>query len=80
MFPGIALGVIATRIHHIRDELFLVASQTIADNVSEDDLKKGSLYPPLSSIRECSVQIACRIAQYAYEQGEILNNLKVLSF
>ncbi|XP_065157603.1 NADP-dependent malic enzyme isoform X2 [Atheta coriaria] len=69
VFPGIALGVIATRIHHIRDELFLVASQTIADNVSEDDLKKGSLYPPLSSIRECSVQIACRIAQYAYEQG-----------
>ncbi|XP_017771046.1 PREDICTED: NADP-dependent malic enzyme [Nicrophorus vespilloides] len=69
VFPGIALGVIATRIHHISEELFLVAAQVIADNVSEEDLAKGSLYPPLGIIRECSVQIATKIAAYAYEKG-----------
>ncbi|PNF21946.1 NADP-dependent malic enzyme [Cryptotermes secundus] len=69
IFPGVALGVICTRIHHIQEELFLIAAQTLADHVDEGDIKKGSLYPPLRMIRECSVKIATRIAQYAYEKG-----------
>lgn len=45
--------------------------QTIADNVKEEDIERGSLYPPLDKIRECSVQIATRIAVYAYEKGMV---------
>jgi hypothetical protein len=45
--------------------------QTLADHVDEGDIKKGSLYPPLRMIRECSVKIATRIAQYAYEKGTV---------
>jgi len=37
--------------------------------VTDEDIKRGSLYPPLRMIRECSVKIATRIAQYAYEKG-----------
>lgn len=69
IFPGVALGVITTGIHHISEELFLIAAQAVADNVQQEDIEKGSLYPPLSAIRECSVQIAARIAKYAYEKG-----------
>nr|CAD7588939.1 unnamed protein product [Timema genevievae] len=85
IFPGVALGVICMGIHHIQEELFLIAAQvhipqilliqkfkihlTIADQVIEDDLIKGSLYPPLSMIRECSLQIATNIAHYAYQKG-----------
>ncbi|KDQ87031.1 NADP-dependent malic enzyme isoform X1 [Zootermopsis nevadensis] len=69
IFPGIALGVICTGIHHIKEELFLIAAQTLSDHVDEGDIKKGSLYPPLGMIRECSIKIATRIAQYAYEKG-----------
>lgn len=29
VFPGVALGVIATGIHHITEELFLIAAQVI---------------------------------------------------
>lgn len=71
IFPGVALGVITTGIHHISEELFLIAAQTVADNVSDDNIEKGSLYPPLNVIRECSIQIASRIAKYAYEKGDI---------
>ncbi|XP_075219148.1 NADP-dependent malic enzyme-like isoform X2 [Lycorma delicatula] len=69
IFPGVALGVIATGIHHITEELFLIAAQTVADYVKEEDIQKGSLYPPLSKIREVSLEIATRIAKYAYEKG-----------
>lgn len=69
IFPGVALGVIATGVHHITEELFLIAAQTVADTVAEEDIQKGSLYPPLKKIRECSVEIAVRIANYAYQKG-----------
>lgn len=69
VFPGVALGVICTGIHHIGEEVFLIASKAVSDFVSETDLERGSLYPPLSKIRECSVHIAIKIAEYAYEKG-----------
>ncbi|PSN35985.1 NADP-dependent malic enzyme [Blattella germanica] len=74
IFPGVALGVICTGIHHIKEELFLIAAQTLADHVIEEDLKRGRLYPPLSMIRECSVKIATKIAQYAYQHGAMYNH------
>ncbi|KAK7603503.1 hypothetical protein V9T40_003502 [Parthenolecanium corni] len=69
VFPGVALGVIATGIHHITEELFLIAAQTVADYVTDEDLDKGSLYPPLNKVKECSLKIAVKIAEYAYLKG-----------
>lgn len=69
IFPGVALGVILGRIFHIKEEIFLLAAKAIADKVSDADIKRGSLYPPLSSIRECSIDIATKILQYSYDNG-----------
>ncbi|GLV41122.1 Malic enzyme b [Carabus blaptoides fortunei] len=69
IFPGVALGVIATGIHHIDDEVFLISAQELAKMVSDDDIERGSLYPPLSKIREASIKIAMRITKYAYDKG-----------
>lgn len=69
IFPGIALGVIGTGVHHITEDLFLISAQAVADHVKDEDLQKGSLYPPLSTIRECSIDIAVKIADYAYAKG-----------
>lgn len=66
IFPGIALGVIGTGVHHITEDLFLISAQAVADHVKDEDLEMGSLYPPLGTIRECSIDIAVRIANYAY--------------
>lgn len=69
IFPGVALGVIATWTHHIPDEMFLIAARILAEHVSDADLEKGSLYPPLGSIREVSTEIAIGIIKFAYDKG-----------
>ncbi|XP_053790976.1 NADP-dependent malic enzyme, mitochondrial isoform X1 [Vidua chalybeata] len=69
VFPGVALGVIAGGIRHISDEIFLITAETIADEVTEQNLAEGRLYPPLGSIREVSLKIAVKIVDWAYKHG-----------
>ncbi len=69
IFPGVGLGAIATRARHVSDEMFLAAAHTLAAQVSEEDLAQGSLYPPLTRVRDVSAHIAAAVAQVAYDQG-----------
>lgn len=69
IFPGVALGVIAVGIHHIKDDIFLLAAEALASRVTDQDLAEGRLYPPLSTIRDCSTSIAAYIAEHAYATG-----------
>jgi malate dehydrogenase (oxaloacetate-decarboxylating)(NADP+) len=43
--------------------------QALSDLVTEEDLKKGSLYPPLEDIQKCSIEIAEKVMQYAYDNN-----------
>jgi malate dehydrogenase (oxaloacetate-decarboxylating)(NADP+) len=69
IFPGVGLGVIASWARHVTDEMFLVAARTLAQEVSETDLKIGRVYPPLPRIREVSILIAIAVADVAYKRG-----------
>jgi malate dehydrogenase (oxaloacetate-decarboxylating)(NADP+) len=69
IFPGVALGVIAAGIHHISDDVFLNAAETVANLVSETDLGFGRLYPPLQNIKNVSLIIAKAICEDAYKNG-----------
>ncbi|TSA14667.1 MAG: NAD-dependent malic enzyme [Betaproteobacteria bacterium] len=69
IFPGVGLGAIVSRTRRITDEMFMAAAQTLAQLVTEDDLKQGSLYPALPRIREVSAHIATAVAQTAYRSG-----------
>lgn len=63
------MGVIATLMHHIPDDVFLIAARELAASVRDEDLAMGSLYPPLGAIREVSLKIAIGITKYAYCRG-----------
>ena len=69
IFPGIGLGVIASKSKVITDDMFMKAAHTLAHLVTESDLAQGSLYPALPRIREVSAQIAAAIAGAAMESG-----------
>ncbi|XP_032846994.2 NADP-dependent malic enzyme, mitochondrial isoform X2 [Tyto alba] len=69
VFPGVALGVIACGVRHISDDIFLLTAESIAAEVTEQNLAEGRLYPRLDSIREVSLKIAVKIVDWAYKHG-----------
>ena len=69
VFPGVGLGIIESGARHVTNEMFFAAAKALAKEVSEDDLAKGSVYPPLPQIRDVSAVIASVVAEVAYERG-----------
>ncbi|XP_005181129.2 NADP-dependent malic enzyme isoform X2 [Musca domestica] len=69
IFPGVALGVLCAGMLTIPEEVFLMSAERLADLCEPEDLERGSLYPPLKKITECSVEIAAYIMEYAYKNG-----------
>ena len=49
--------------------MFYVAARTLAEEVDEDDLSIGRIYPPLRHIRDVSAKIAAAVADIAFERG-----------
>ena len=75
IFPGVGLGVIAAGARQVVDEMFFVAAQVLAQQVSAEDLSQGRVYPPLSRIREVSAAIAAAVAEVAY-RGDLATKPK----
>jgi malate dehydrogenase (oxaloacetate-decarboxylating)(NADP+) len=69
VFPGVALGVIASRASRVTDDMFAAAARTLAGLVTEEALASGFLFPPLSSIRDVSAKIAVAVARVAFDKG-----------
>ncbi|MEH6583279.1 MAG: NAD-dependent malic enzyme [Halioglobus sp.] len=69
IFPGVGLGVLASRSSRVTDEMFLAAARRLAAEVSEEDLAAGRLYPSLEKIRKVSVDIASEVAGIAWQSG-----------
>jgi malate dehydrogenase (oxaloacetate-decarboxylating)(NADP+) len=69
IFPGVGLGVVATRARHVTDEMFMAAAHALCEQVSADDLAQGSLFPPLAQVREVSAHIGAAVARVAFDRG-----------
>ncbi|KAG7398953.1 Malic enzyme [Phytophthora boehmeriae] len=69
IFPGVGLGVVASGMIHVNDEVMIIAAKTLASLTTPADLETGCVYPPLSTIRDVSLKIAEAVAEYGYEQG-----------
>ena len=77
VFPGIGLGALAGKLTLLPEELFLTAARTLADCISEEDLRFGALYPPLTEIRDVSRRIATNVARAGFDMG--VSSLSALS-
>jgi malate dehydrogenase (oxaloacetate-decarboxylating)(NADP+) len=69
IFPAVGMAVFATEATRVTDELFLVAAQAVAEQVTEENLSIGLIYPPQSRILEASLHVAERVAACIFDQG-----------
>ncbi len=69
IFPGVGLGVLFAGARHVTDDMFLAAARCLAQQVSEEDLAMGRIYPALHRIREVSANIAAAVAEEAARAG-----------
>ncbi|GGO75204.1 NAD-dependent malic enzyme [Bowmanella pacifica] len=69
IFPGIGLGVLATKAKHISDEMLMAASSTLANASPLANKGKGALLPPLTELAQLSKDIAFAVGKVAQQQG-----------
>lgn len=69
IFPGMGLGILIANARIVPSDFFFAAAQALAEQVTEEQLSSGELYPPRSEIRNCSMRIAEAVAAKAYEMG-----------
>ena len=69
IFPGVGLALVVVGATRVTEAMFLAAARTLARCTSQADLDQGSLYPPLSTVRDVSARIAVDVAEIALRDG-----------
>jgi malate dehydrogenase (oxaloacetate-decarboxylating) len=69
IFPGIALGVIASKTSCVTDEMFLKAAQILSEYAPILKNPQASLFPSLKDLRSISKTIGIEVAKLAFERG-----------
>jgi malate dehydrogenase (oxaloacetate-decarboxylating)(NADP+) len=63
------LAVYATKARRVTEEMFLVAGETLAKQLSDEEMAAGLLYPSRKRIRASSAAIAAKIAEKIFDLG-----------
>jgi malic enzyme len=69
IFPGVGLGTIVTGARVVSDSMFAAAADALAEQVHDDDLAAGRLYPPIAELRAITRRIARAVAAEAVSSG-----------
>lgn len=69
IFPALGLAIYATQAKRVTDEMFLCAARSVAEQVTQENLELGLIYPPQSAILTASVHVAERVAELIFESN-----------
>jgi malate dehydrogenase (oxaloacetate-decarboxylating)(NADP+) len=69
IFPAVGMGMFATQAKRANDAMFIEAAYAIADEVSEQQLSQGTLYPLQSDILAVELRAAERVAKNIFDQN-----------
>jgi malate dehydrogenase (oxaloacetate-decarboxylating)(NADP+) len=69
IFPAMGMAAFATEAKRITEEMFIVAAKAVAEQVSEQYLSTGLIYPPQSQILAASLHVATRVAELIFDKG-----------
>lgn len=69
VFPGIGLGALVSRARRITVGMFLAAARTLADEVGDERLAVGGLFPDITEVRRVSRSVALAVIEAAVADG-----------
>ena len=70
IFPAIAMAVYATEAARITEDMFIVAAQEVAAQVTAESLSTGLIFPPQSAIFESTMHVASKIVEHIFDAGQ----------
>jgi malate dehydrogenase (oxaloacetate-decarboxylating)(NADP+) len=69
IFPAMAMALFVTEAKRVTEDMFLTAAQAIAEQVGEESLAAGLIYPPREHILSASLHVAERVAARVFDHG-----------
>ncbi|MGA7898312.1 MAG: NAD-dependent malic enzyme [Nitrososphaeraceae archaeon] len=69
VYPAVGLAIYASRPKFVTDEMFIEAARATADQVTDNQLKMGMLFPSQSNVLDTEVRTAERVAELAFERS-----------
>ncbi|HEX7035667.1 MAG TPA: NAD-dependent malic enzyme [Pseudomonadales bacterium] len=69
VFPAIGLGALLARAREVSDEMITRAAGALAEQITEQELEQGLLYPDVRRLREITAVSAAAVAAEAFESG-----------
>lgn len=69
IFPAMGMAVLATQSTRVTEEMFIVAAKAVAEQVTQEELDTGLIYPPQSQILDASLHTAAKIAEYIFDNN-----------
>jgi malate dehydrogenase (oxaloacetate-decarboxylating)(NADP+) len=68
IFPAMGMAVFATEAKRVTEEMFIIAARAVAEQVTDQSLATGLIYPPQSQILKASLHVATRVAEYIFDK------------
>jgi malic enzyme len=69
IFPGVGLAAVAAEVRTVTERMFLVAARALAEQVGDERLAEGALYPPVKALADISRSVALAVAREAVASG-----------
>jgi malic enzyme len=69
VFPGLALGAVASRAHEVTDGMMRAAAEVVARAVPDTALEEGALLPPPCGLRALARLVAAAVVREARDTG-----------
>jgi malate dehydrogenase (decarboxylating) len=68
LFPGIGLGTLLSGSRIISDGMLQAAAECLAEYMTEEEVLKGIIYPPISRIRDITKEVATAVVKEAIDE------------